>query len=389
MKVLVVDDEKLVRRGLISIMPWEKYGMKVISEAMNGSKALECMAVEPADIVFTDLMMPEMSGFELMEELKNRYPATSVVVLSCHEEFAFAQQAIRMGAIDYVVKNDLETDVMDEVLERIATSVRNKAISRLEAKQTSLQSMPFYDYALLDLTGEPTGFLTVEPTQRDIMEEASAEACRLLWQNLKWIYDNEHYEQLLHQTTLFRLSLPLLKNIVFPVLLKTGYLLLSLEHSLHWISRLEQSRSWKDWRLVLQEERDYLRNLLFREKHTTEVVNCILQAVQYMHAKEELDFSQNEVADVANMSRTYFSQSFKGVTGKGFQDYVKELRLYKARQLLLQSSKPIYSIAQQVGFKDEKYFSKMFQQQYGLLPSAYRTQNPLQHNLWENSESRG
>ncbi|ULO07108.1 response regulator [Paenibacillus sp. 19GGS1-52] len=388
MKVLVVDDEKLVRRGLISMMPWEKYGMKVISEAMNGSKALECMAVEPADIVFTDLMMPEMSGFELMEELKNHYPATLVVVLSCHEEFAFAQQAIRMGAIDYVVKNDLETDVMDEVLERIAMSVQNKASSRVETKQTSLQSKSFYD-ALFDLIGEPSGSLTVELPQRDIMEESSAEACQLLWQDLKWIYDNKQYEQLMQQTTLFRLSLPLLKNIVYPVLLKTGYLLLSLERSLHWISRLEQSRCWKDWRLVMQEERDYLGNLLFREKHTTEVVNGILQAVQYMHAKEELDFSQNEVADVANMSRTYFSQSFKGVTGKAFQDYVKELRLYKARQLLLQSSKPIYSIAQQVGFKDEKYFSKMFQKQYGLLPSAYRAQNPLQQNLWENSEGRG
>lgn len=347
MKVLVVDDEKLVRRGLISMMPWEKYGMEVIAEAMNGTKALECMAAEPADIVFTDLMMPEMSGFELMEELKKQYPRTSVVVLSCHEEFAFAQQAIRKGAIDYVVKNDLESDVMDEVLERIAAGVLNKSDS-------------------------VDSFLGVNE------DAASIEACQSLWQELSWLYDDERYDRMLNQTRQLRLPLARLKNIVFPVLLKAGYLMLSIEHSLHWITRLEQSRLWEEWQLVMREERDYLRKLLFREKHAAEVINGILRAVEYMHAKEELDFSQNEVADVANMSRTYFSQSFKGVTGKVFQDYVKELRLYKARQLLLQSSKPIYSIAQQVGFKDEKYFSKMFQQQYGLLPSAYRNQNPLQ-----------
>ncbi|AIQ55960.1 response regulator transcription factor [Paenibacillus borealis] len=347
MKVLVVDDEKLVRRGLISMMPWEKYGMEVIAEAMNGTKALECMAAEAADIVFTDLMMPEMSGFELMEELKKRYPQTAVVVLSCHEEFAFAQQAIRKGAIDYVVKNDLETDVMDEVLERIAAGVRSKIDS-------------------------------MEPPPAETEDAASVEVCKTLWQDLSWIYDDGRYGQLLEQTGQLRLPLARLKNVVFPVLLKAGYLMLSIDHSLSWISRLEQSRLWEEWQQVMQEEREYLRALLFREKHAAEVVSGILRALEYMHAKEELDFSQNEVADVANMSRTYFSQSFKGVTGKVFQDYVKELRLYKARQLLLQSSKPIYSIAQQVGFKDEKYFSRMFQQQYGLLPSAYRNQNPLQ-----------
>ncbi|WP_169834481.1 response regulator [Paenibacillus donghaensis] len=376
MKVLVVDDEKLVRRGLISMMPWDRYGMKVIAEAMNGTKALECMAAEPADIVFTDLMMPEMSGFELMEQLKLQYPRTAVVVLSCHEEFAFAQQAIRRGAIDYVVKNDLETDVMDEVLERIAASVRSRADNRPEQQEASLHPLFYEGESPVRLHGIPGTEAQLMP-HGDSAQQASAEVCQALWQGMRWLYEDESFEQLLTLTAELRLPQSQLKDMVFPVLLKSGYLLLSLEHSLRWISRLEQSRRWEEWREVLQEERSYLRNLLFREKHAAEVVQGILQAVVYMHGKEELDFSQNEVADVANMSRTYFSQSFKGVTGKVFQDYVKELRLYKARQLLLQSSKPIYSIAQQVGFKDEKYFSKMFQQQYGMLPSAYRNQNPL------------
>lgn len=365
LKVLVVDDEKLVRRGLISMMPWEKHGMEVTGEAMNGLKALELMEAEQADVVFTDLMMPEMSGFALMEELKLRFPETSVVVLSCHEEFSFAQQAIRNGAVDYIVKNDLEADAMDEVLQRIAEGIRKRGKLHSEEKPLSEGSSPFY--AGVDSDGGGIGNPCVN--HKGFWRGA--------WEDLGWVYDDMQFDRALNVTAAQRPPLSELKGTLFPVLLKAGYLMLSLEHSLHWISLLERNDSWELWLRILREEREHLRAPLMRGKHAPEVVNGIRRAVEYMHAKEELDFSQNEAADAANMSRSYFSQSFKSITGKAFQDYVRELRLYKARQLLLQTDKPIYAIAQQVGFKDEKYFSRLFQQESGMLPSAYRNQNPF------------
>jgi two-component system response regulator YesN len=371
MKVLVVDDEKLVRRGLISMMPWEQYGMEVIAEAMNGKKALECMEREPADLVFTDLMMPVMSGFELMEVLKSQYPHTSVVVLSCHEEFALAQQAIRMGAIDYVVKNDLETERMDEVLERISANCRHK--SALASKRER-EKIAFYEPSSGPWNEMPVaGGDAPLPGQERSAELRAAES---LWQEMKWLYDDRAYEHLLDQTRKFRLPLPELKSIVFSALLKAGYLMLAVDYSVRWISLLEQGRHWDEWRNIIDEGRGYFRGILFREKLAPDIVNGIFQAIRYMHDKEELDFSQNEVAQAANMSRTYFSKSFKEVTGKSFQEYVKEFRLYKARQLLRNSDQPIYSIARQIGFRDEKYFSKTFQKQFGMLPSAYRNQKP-------------
>ena len=72
MRVLVVDDDKLARKGLISIMNWEKYGFEVVGDVQNGSKALEFLKDNMVDVVFTDIDMPEIDGIELMGKMQNR-----------------------------------------------------------------------------------------------------------------------------------------------------------------------------------------------------------------------------------------------------------------------------------------------------------------------------
>ena len=74
MKVLVVDDDKLARKGLISIMDWGKYGFEVVGDVQNGRKALEFLRDNEVDIVFTDIDMPEIDGIELMKMCKKEYP---------------------------------------------------------------------------------------------------------------------------------------------------------------------------------------------------------------------------------------------------------------------------------------------------------------------------
>ena len=74
MKVLVVDDDKLARKGLISIMDWKKYGFEVVGDVQNGRKALEFLKDNEVDIVFTDIDMPEIDGIELMKMCKKEYP---------------------------------------------------------------------------------------------------------------------------------------------------------------------------------------------------------------------------------------------------------------------------------------------------------------------------
>jgi two-component system, response regulator YesN len=120
-RVLVVDDDKLVRRGIVSSMPWQDFGMEVAGEANNGENALKFMEAHEIDLLMTDLSMPVMSGIELMRIVRSRYPHVQIVVLTLHQDFEYIQEALRIGAIDYIAKYQLEREQFEEVLGRIVS----------------------------------------------------------------------------------------------------------------------------------------------------------------------------------------------------------------------------------------------------------------------------
>ncbi|MFD0711498.1 response regulator [Paenibacillus sp. GCM10027626] len=124
MNVLIVDDEWFVRQGLISLMPWSDFGMRVAGEACGGEEALQMLQQQRFELVFVDLTMPGMSGFELMREIRLQDPYMKMVVLTCHQDFEYVQEALRLGVIDYLVKTALAKDKMREALERIANRVQ-------------------------------------------------------------------------------------------------------------------------------------------------------------------------------------------------------------------------------------------------------------------------
>lgn len=126
MKVLVVDDDHLVRRGFISMMPWHKYDLEVAGEAANGKKALEFLAERHVDLLITDLAMPAMSGIELMKQVKLTRPDVHMVVLTFHQDFELIQEALRLGALDYITKVELEDEQLDDVLHRIVSRIRQQ-----------------------------------------------------------------------------------------------------------------------------------------------------------------------------------------------------------------------------------------------------------------------
>ena len=104
-KVLVVEDDKLARKGLIHAMPWSGCDMEVIGEAGNGQSALDFLESHEVDLMLTDLAMPVMSGIELMRIARSRYPTLLCVVLTLHLDFEYTQEAIRnITAITRIIK---------------------------------------------------------------------------------------------------------------------------------------------------------------------------------------------------------------------------------------------------------------------------------------------
>ena len=117
--VLIVDDDQLVRKGLMLAMPWDRFDMRIVGEAGNGEKALEFLSENHVDLLITDLAMPVMSGIELIRTTRKLYPDLPIAVLTLHQDFEYIQEALRLGAIDYIAKVQLEKERFEEVLGRI------------------------------------------------------------------------------------------------------------------------------------------------------------------------------------------------------------------------------------------------------------------------------
>jgi YesN/AraC family two-component response regulator len=138
--VMVVDDEHLARKGIISVFPWEQHGMRVVAEATDGVDALRVLRESHVDLLFTDLTMPGMDGIELCERVRETRPEIEIVILTCHQDFEYTRQALRLGVIDYIVKTQLETPDLGEHLQRIrATFLRRSHSEELSNSTRGLQ----------------------------------------------------------------------------------------------------------------------------------------------------------------------------------------------------------------------------------------------------------
>lgn len=125
LRVLVVDDYEKIRIALASVL--RKYGMEPV-EAGNGVEALDTLAKQEFDLIFTDIVMPEMDGFELCQEIrrKTEYRNLPIVVTSTHADASYIIKALRMGADDYIAK-PIEEELVAKVIQRIFTPVLKEA----------------------------------------------------------------------------------------------------------------------------------------------------------------------------------------------------------------------------------------------------------------------
>lgn len=103
-QTLIVDDEEIVCRGLARFVNWKEQGFEVAGTACSVDAALSVMQKAHIDVVFMDIRMPGKTGLDLLRILQKEYPEVKSVILSGHSEFAYAQEAIRRGAVDYLTK---------------------------------------------------------------------------------------------------------------------------------------------------------------------------------------------------------------------------------------------------------------------------------------------
>lgn len=118
-RILIVDDEVLVRMGLRALLKWERYGYEVVGDASDGAEALAKIPLLKPDLIFADLNMSPMGGQELIRRCREAYPHIKIVVLSSYNDFENVRTAMRSGACDYVFKLDVKPEQMQRLLSEL------------------------------------------------------------------------------------------------------------------------------------------------------------------------------------------------------------------------------------------------------------------------------
>lgn len=130
-RMMIVDDEPYVVEGIRDSIPWSKYGVRVCAEAYDGLSALEKARQTRPDIIIADIRMPELNGMAFIEQARAFLPEAKFILISAFAEFEWAQKALSLGVLQYLVKPVRMTEIIDAV---------KRAASALDAQEQARQA---------------------------------------------------------------------------------------------------------------------------------------------------------------------------------------------------------------------------------------------------------
>ncbi|MFB9277169.1 response regulator transcription factor [Cohnella cellulosilytica] len=336
LKVITVDDERAVKQGLRKIIELNCPGFTVVGEAEDGQEALELVDRCDPDVVITDIMMPVMSGLELISRIRQRSEAIELIVMSGYDDFKYAQEALRYGVRDYLLK-----PMNVEAVSKLLNGLRDSQLRR-SADLERYRSCLWECTAIVERLADQLWQLDEAGKARSLaaIAERIGEA-RLT--------DGE-------QAQLHGDLAACLRRLIRERGLETQETTRPFEGGAEGLGRLagfyaDAIRSGRNWG-----QRSAIR-----------------AALAYIHERyPDPDLSLEEIVALTDVSPAYFYKMMKEETGRNFKTYLIEYRIAKARELLLGGDLKTYEIAERVGYPDYPHFAKLFKKYVGLSPSDFR-----------------
>ncbi|MDR6548986.1 response regulator [Paenibacillus qinlingensis] len=161
-RVLIVEDQMNFRRGLVKMMQSGDLGWQVVGEAGNGQDALTMLEEHEPDLVLTDIRMPIMDGIEFVGHLRKNYPDMIVIILTGYKNFEYAQAAVRLGALDILIKPCTEQDVRQIMNKASERFYEKYALQQKQRMQMQVQQDQEFRAVLLDLPYEMSTLASVD-----------------------------------------------------------------------------------------------------------------------------------------------------------------------------------------------------------------------------------
>lgn len=133
-KVVVVDDEYIIRQGIVSLVDWKELGCEVIHESDNGDEAWEYLQNNQVDILICDIRMPGKNGLEVAEHIQSRKIPVQIILLTAYSDFEYARKALRYGVKDYIVKTNY-IESLPETIKKVIAEIEDGRKKALELDQ--------------------------------------------------------------------------------------------------------------------------------------------------------------------------------------------------------------------------------------------------------------
>ena len=399
LKILIIDDEQVVRVYLQSIVNWEQYDCQVVTTCENGMEALEVMAQQPIDLILTDLEMPKMNGLQLIEEIRSRGYQTKVIVLSNHSDYDLSREVMKLGALDYYVKTNVKEADIISMIQLVSEEVKKQLLQKdalEEEKRLKIDNFKIGRKTFLTtvLTGD-VYYNELQLSQYVKMYHLFEP--RLSLYRLRFQQPIE-LRQFLYVDAIIAAEFQKYDHDV--VHLTQEKILVALYER----TIVEEQVLMDHWLRIVKNIKNYLRAELQASKRllidsTDKLTSCtklfqndVPGDVSPVIAAEELSHYRPEIQSILNyihehyderitlqdlsafacLNEAYLSRLFKMETKKTINSYINELRIYKAKELLKSPNIMVKEVAQLVGIKDQLYFNRVFKKFCGENPTDYQ-----------------
>jgi two-component system response regulator YesN len=388
LNILIADDERVIREGIKRTIR-SIYPDYCVHVAASTEEAVKIMEEQSIHMVLTDILMPGMNGLEFMRISKRRYPYVKWVVISAHSEFAYAQEAVRLGARDYLLKPIGKSKLL-EIISNLSLEIEQdhkfiKDEDRLRSSLKYLREGVFQRLA----SGFNLGNLDIS----------------------QLIEDHQCFYLILLQMDAgdknIRIEHFIVENVLTELIDRdgSGFVVSYDRQSLLGLITLREEARLETF---LEDGRTYLKQYLktpFQMIHSglsydintvPQIVTSLREAVnsqvldltpakgsgekaidialQYVKEHYFEDLTLEKIASVVFLNPVYFSQLFKQKTGQGYKEYVTSLRLEQAKLLLVNSKLKVAEIAERIGYQDMRHFTQMFRKRFLVTPTEYRQQ---------------
>ncbi|MEC0259993.1 response regulator transcription factor [Paenibacillus lautus] len=344
-RIMMIDDEYAIHLSLRKLVERSGLPIAVAGEAEDGFEALQMLENSWPDIIVTDICMPEMDGLEFIRRVRESHPQMHFIILSGHDNFEFARQALRYGVSDFLLK-PIDPAQFHTTLERACRELDNRK-ARFSRQTEWTLAQQRYKARLAELLYSAD-------------EQGALEQIR----EIMTLFETRGPEEV----SLSRYAHMLLQDLLSA--LEERGLLLAMD--------IGEDQWPQDDPLACNSQiQDKVKEMLALIKGSRNLGSRhnIQKAKRYIEENYAMeDLSLQEVADSVGMSVTYLSRTFKSETNMNFVKYLVQVRMEKARELLAESKLSAQETAYRVGFSDYVHFSKTFKKFHGLTPSAYRKQ---------------